>query len=126
MPQSRASNRNPDGTFPKGASGNPGGRPKGFALGIRQATKEGQELIDFMLRVFRGTEAGAEIEHQVMAATWLADRGFGKPVQSVHHAGGLTVLSDLSDAELEDAIALAAPRRHPTPPEQGHGTNGHC
>ena len=44
-------NRTPTGRFPKGASGNPGGRPKGIAAYVREQTKEGTELVDLMLLV---------------------------------------------------------------------------
>jgi hypothetical protein len=39
-----------------------------------------------MLRVFRG-ESDAKLRDRIDAATWLADRGFGKPVQAMEHAG---------------------------------------
>ncbi len=77
--------------FEKGKSGNPGGRPKGLADTIRKLTKDGRELIDLHLEVMRGTLKikridgyGMEIEQlplhkdRMMAAQWLADRGFGK------------------------------------------------
>lgn len=40
--------------FPPGVSGNPGGRPKGLVRTIRQESKDGAELVEFMLKVFRG------------------------------------------------------------------------
>jgi hypothetical protein len=65
--------------FLKGVSGNPGGRPRGFVQTIREATAEGTELVDFMLRVLRGKVPGVRLRDRLEAATWLADRGFGKP-----------------------------------------------
>ena len=35
-------------------------------------------MIDYVLSVFRG-ENGASTKERMDAATWLADRGFGKP-----------------------------------------------
>lgn len=73
--------RGPGRPFPKGVSGNPGGRPRGLVAKIRLETREGEELVAFMLRVFRN--AKAKDRDRMEAATWLADRGFGRPVQTV-------------------------------------------
>ena len=73
--------RDETGKFLPGHSGNPGGRPAGLATLIRETTNDGQELVDFMLSVFRG-EHGEEPRLRADAATWLSDRGFGKPTVS--------------------------------------------
>lgn len=78
--------RGPGRPFLKGQSGNPGGRPKGLVSAIREQTRDGEELVTFMLRVFRG-EAGARLRDRLEAATWLADRGFGKPTQAMELSG---------------------------------------
>ena len=67
--------------FPKGVSGNPGGRPKGLAKRIRAETRDGEELVEVMLSVLRDKTASRRDTMQ--AATWLADRGFGRPIQTL-------------------------------------------
>ena len=71
-------NRDLTGQFLPGHSGNPGGRPVSFHNYIQERTADGSELADFVLSVFRG-ENGASTKERMDAATWLADRGFGKP-----------------------------------------------
>jgi hypothetical protein len=66
---------------------NPGGRPKGLVRAIREQTDDGEHLVEFMLRVFRGEVDDASLRHRMEAATWLADRGFGKPIQALEHSG---------------------------------------
>ena len=46
IPQQQELNRNPDGRFPKGVSGNPGGRPKGSISLKRFAEKMLREMPD--------------------------------------------------------------------------------
>jgi hypothetical protein len=83
----------PGRPFQKGRSGNPAGRPKGHSLTsyVRKETGNGKELADFMLAILRRQ---GEFEHakiplnvRMDAATWLADRGFGKPLQVNEHTG---------------------------------------
>ena len=75
-------NRDLTGRFLAGQSGNPGGRPVGFHNYIQERTADGSELTDFVLSVFRG-ENGASTKERVEAATWLADRGFGRPTVDI-------------------------------------------
>ena len=70
--------------FLPGWSGNPGGRPRGFGHYIRKQTRDGKELVDLVLTVFRGQTVNGRkptIRDRVEAATWLSDRGFGRPTQ---------------------------------------------
>src|SRR5262245_31192751 len=60
-----------------GDSGHPKGRAPGFSALIRSQTREGAELVDFMMLVFRK----APLKHRMEAANWLADRGFGRAIQ---------------------------------------------
>jgi hypothetical protein len=63
--------------FPKGASGNPGGRPKGLARYVRELVgDDGQRIADFMLSILDNETERTET--RLRAAEWLADRGFGK------------------------------------------------
>ena len=73
-------NRDGSGRFLKGQSGNPGGRPKGFAERIRAETRDGADLVGFVVRVLHNPRA--KTTDRLTAATWLADRGFGGPVQA--------------------------------------------
>ena len=83
--------REPDGRWVKGAaSPNPGGRAKGFAALIRERSNDGQTLVDFAFRVVEGETIDGEkpnLKIRMQAAQWLADRGWGRPVQGVVHAG---------------------------------------
>jgi hypothetical protein len=54
---------------------------------IREQTRDGDELVAFVVRVFRGEVEGVKLRDRLEAATWLADRGFGKPTQGVELAG---------------------------------------
>jgi len=70
-------NRDLSGRFLKGTSGNPAGRPLGFREQIKESTADGSELIEVVLHVLR--DQNASNRERMEAATWLADRGFGKP-----------------------------------------------
>jgi hypothetical protein len=85
--------------FAKGQSGNPGGRPAGLAAYIRQKCGEdGKNLTDFWLLVAYGTDAEIKqrlgckhppsFRDRMAAADALADRGYGKPIQTHEHQGG--------------------------------------
>lgn len=78
-----AAERDDKGRFIKGHPSN-GGRPKGLAEYVRQQTKEGKELVEFYLTVFRDDK---DMRLRMQAADWLADRGFGRQVQAMEHSG---------------------------------------
>jgi Family of unknown function (DUF5681) len=86
--------------WPKGESGNPSGRPRGFVSEIRRQTKNGFELVSFALRVLRNEEA--EMRDRAWACTYLTDRGFGKPVQGLEFDGPAMVPASV----LDDAATL--------------------
>ena len=72
--------------FPKGVSGNPGGRPRGLAAYVRESTGNGQEMVDIMTSIMRGETIDGilpRIRDRMDAASWLADRAFGKPTTQI-------------------------------------------
>lgn len=86
-----------------GSSPNPFGRPKSsFGKLIRKRTKDGAKLVEYVLKVFSDERNDAKL--RLEACTWLADRGWGKPGQSVElgmpegsFVGGVVVLPALSE-----------------------------
>jgi hypothetical protein len=91
--------------FMPGVSGNAGGRPRGLASLARERTRDGALLIEFAVEILQGKpidmemvfpakETGGQptiVRYQqtppprlrLEAAMWLADRGWGKPIQGV-------------------------------------------
>jgi hypothetical protein len=79
--------------FPKGASGNPGGRPKGLAKATRALVGEdGKALVDFWWRIVQDEKA--RTADRLAASKLLAERGWGK-------AADLAPPEDAVDEELK-------------------------
>lgn len=72
--------------FVAGQSPNPAGRPKGISALVREQTREGAEVVEFMVAVLRGRRK-APLRLRMEAAAWLADRGFGKAPQPTELSG---------------------------------------
>lgn len=88
-------NRDGSGKFKPGASGNPGGRPKGIAALAREhKDKAVQVLVDGM--------DSKDQRVQIAAAREILDRGFGKPVTM--SADVTDRLDDLDDDAIDTAL----------------------
>lgn len=97
---------------------------KTFAQIIRHETNNGYEMIEAVLDVFRRARDREDDMMTMVAATWLTDRGFGKPVQvtQLTDEDGKTLAFtlwqpaapiDQTDAQIVEA--LPAPRTEPVP-----------
>src|ERR1700730_7245748 len=67
---------------------NPGGRPLGLSRLAREAVGDGEDLVAFFAAVLRADrkflgERRIALRDRMAAATWLADRAFGRAVQVV-------------------------------------------
>jgi hypothetical protein len=88
--------------WPKGVSGNPGGRPKVMIEVAHAARERTLEAIETLTNIMRSEKAPAAA--RVTASMALLDRGWGRAPQTID-LRRTTELGDLSDAEL---IAIAA------------------
>jgi len=133
--------------FPKGVSGNPGGlpgRPAGLVAVAKALTHDGEDLSKFMWRVYRGLSLGEKeiirvitkpdgtkedvqfkvkvyptVDQRMEAATWLAERGWGKPRQTHELVSKrITVFRQSNGQELPLALqpASAEPAAEPAEP----------
>ena len=88
---------------------NSGGKPltsiKNLAQYARSATNDGKELVDFMVDVLRGNER-VTTNHKIQAVAWLADRGWGKPIQQVDIEAHTTHTIDLSEYSAEQLAGI--------------------
>jgi hypothetical protein len=74
---STTQNRDRSGRFPKGVSGNPGGRPQGLAKATRELVGEdGKALVAFWLSIME--DETRRDSDRLEASKLLADRGWGK------------------------------------------------
>lgn len=64
-----------------GQTGNPGGRPKGLAVMVREKTGDGIRLVETMAGIADGKllieKRPPSHRDRIQAIEWLADRGFG-------------------------------------------------
>lgn len=94
--------------FQPGQSGNPSGRRRAdftLAAYVREKTRDGRDLVDFLLSIVANGRAASKV--RVQAAEILMDRGFGRPVQqtelSGHEGGPVVIALEWSPAQADDA-----------------------
>lgn len=103
--------------WPKGKSGNPGGRPRGLAHATREvlsrAVAEGEDPALVLARFWASIvgDTKAKLEHRLQAADRLADRGWGKPAQYAPiedadpldlNQRGITEMAEQFDTRIDD------------------------
>lgn len=88
------------GKFKPGQSGNPGGRPRGYAeLTRKRVGQDGQPIIDTLMLIAYGEQADikktlgapASIKDRLTALQQLKEHGWGKDTQGID-VGGVVVL----------------------------------
>jgi hypothetical protein len=97
--------------FKPGQSGNPGGRPKGFAE-VRELARE--HTVAAIEKLVAIMTTGQSEQAQLLAANSLLDRGWGKPTQPI--GGDYEAPPVRIDAESEFLALvnrIAAARDHP-------------
>lgn len=90
--------RQQDGRFARGASGNPGGRPKEISARVRELIRERtgdlEDVVTFLISVM--TDPTARSADRIAAATALLDRAIGKPVAEIQLDAALTATASPS------------------------------
>jgi hypothetical protein len=84
--------------FPKGISGNPGGRPKELAEVQAAARSHTVAAITTLSEIC--ADESAPPAARVAAANALLDRGWGRPLQAIDASVTVTTLADLVAASM--------------------------
>ena len=93
--------------FPKGQSGNPGGRPKALRDIVELAQSHAPDAIETLTTIMRNEEAPAAA--RIGAASAILDRAFGKAPQAVQMSGldGGPIEQRIEITDEDRAAALA-------------------
>jgi hypothetical protein len=94
--------------FPKGISGNPGGRPKVLGDVQELARQKSPEAITTLANIMQDEKAPPAA--RVAAANALLDRGYGKPTQPISQTLSKVDPSSISDEEFTHLLVLRAVR----------------
>jgi HEAT repeat protein len=73
--------RDANGRFVKGISGNPGGRPKAVGFVTELAQKHTESAVATLVTIMKDPKSNAQA--RASAANALLDRGYGKPQQLI-------------------------------------------
>jgi hypothetical protein len=84
--------------FPKGVSGNPGGRPKVLGDVQELAREQSPQAINTLSKIMNDEKTPPAA--RVAAANALLDRGYGKPTQPISKTLAKVDPSTMSDEEL--------------------------
>ena len=106
--------------FPWSVASSETSRGAGLAAEIRERTNDGSELIDFILDLMRNE--ALDVRVRANAATWLCDRGWGKPSIMVEKASNDEVGSggdEVSDALMAKLDEMAERNSHDRPSYEG-------
>src|SRR5262245_66056085 len=97
---STTQNRDRSGRFPKGVSGNPGGRPQGLCKATRELVGEdGHRLAEFWVSIM--DDPMRRDSDRLEASRLLADRGWGRAAQYQPQEGDPLDLAALEQAAEE-------------------------
>jgi hypothetical protein len=124
-----------------GESGNPLGgsiSALGLAAEVRRRTHNGRALVDFFMNVLEGRPIERpgrrpltpNIDHQIVAANWLSDRGYGRPKETLEvldqssQTQRLELLRKLSDDERVQLRAILTKALNGTSVPESDAANG--